>query len=175
MPWYPITSTRPPCFAMLMAWYCIRGLLPISPRTSTWTETSGLSFDASADLSTALCGKPCLYCEGKHSRSVVSAVDATRTTVKSSWSMEVVYHQRFMLSAPVQIMRQDLACIEYSKWPWNLSLSLLSEIDMANEAETQSGTASFCHRPPPSPSNGPQLSGQVAAWLDGGRSDPCRI
>lgn len=46
----------------------------------------------------ALRGELRLYCEGKHSRSVVSAVDANRTTVKSSWSMAVVYQQQFMLS-----------------------------------------------------------------------------
>ena len=31
-------STRPPCLAMLSAWYCIRGDLPTSPSTKIWTD-----------------------------------------------------------------------------------------------------------------------------------------
>lgn len=41
-PWYPIRSTWPPCLAMLIAWYCIRGLRPMSPRTKIWTDAFGL-------------------------------------------------------------------------------------------------------------------------------------
>ena len=35
IPRYPIICKRPPCFAILRAWYCMRGLLPMSPRTRT--------------------------------------------------------------------------------------------------------------------------------------------
>ena len=31
--------TLPPCLAMLKAWYVMRGLRPMSPRTRTWTTT----------------------------------------------------------------------------------------------------------------------------------------
>ncbi len=87
----------------------------MSPRTSTWTEISGSSFDASADLSVAFRGEPRLYCVGKHSRSVVNADDATRTMARSSWSIEVVYQPQFMPSALAYIVIYNSVCMEYWK------------------------------------------------------------
>jgi hypothetical protein len=39
LPLYPIRSTWPPCFAILRAWYCMRGLRPMSPSTTICTVT----------------------------------------------------------------------------------------------------------------------------------------
>jgi hypothetical protein len=38
IPLYPTKSTSPPFRAMESAWYCIRGLRPMSPRTRTTTR-----------------------------------------------------------------------------------------------------------------------------------------
>ena len=72
-------STLAPCFAMLIAWYCIRGLLPMSPRTSTWTEILGSSADAEA---IAFGGECLTYRLGKQRRIIVKIVEAIVARVK---------------------------------------------------------------------------------------------
>ena len=52
-------STYPPCLAMLSAWYCIRGLRPMSPRTRTCTRGPVSS------LLLVLAS----YCDGNNSRT----------------------------------------------------------------------------------------------------------
>jgi hypothetical protein len=84
LPLYPMTSTLPPCLAMLIAWYCIRGLRPTSPRTSTWTEILGSSADAE---DTAFGGECLTYRLGKQRRIAVKIVEAIVAKVKRISSM----------------------------------------------------------------------------------------
>ncbi len=90
-------STLPPCFAILIAWYCIRGLLPISPRTSTWTEILGSSTDAEA---TAFGGECLKYRLGKQRRITVKIVEAIVASVKRISNM-ATWLQNFSLTGCV--------------------------------------------------------------------------
>jgi hypothetical protein len=92
VPLYPITSTLPPCFAILIAWYCIRGLRPISPRTSTWTEILGSLIEPD---DVALGGECLIYRVGQMRSKKVKVVEAITASVKRSSSI-VTWLQHFV-------------------------------------------------------------------------------
>lgn len=67
IPRYPTRCTCPPWSAILRAWYCIRGLRPRSPRTTTWTVH---------------CLSAGSRCDGASSSNTVIKVEMTTNKVK---------------------------------------------------------------------------------------------
>jgi len=103
VPLYPITSTLPPCFAILIAWYCIRGLRPMSPRTSTWTEILG----SLAEPDDVAFGGECLtYRLGQIKSNKVKVVEAITASVKrrSSIATWLQYLLIWRISTEVQMI-----------------------------------------------------------------------